>query len=109
MTTLTTTVTALAATVAALATQRLRAETNASGVYVWTFPVAYAGGVLPVVEVTVESGIAGAVWNHSITALSNTGMTVQLTRSVAVTVLGISVLGVAATPKAFVHLTARLP
>lgn len=88
--------------------QRTRATTNTSGVYAWTFPSAYAGGVIPIVEITVEDSSA-STWNHQITAISNTGVTIQLTKTSAVTVLGVSVLGIAATPQAVVHLTAIAP
>lgn len=90
-------------------TLRLRAQTNASGSYTWTFP---AGGFssTPVVGVAVEdtSG-SGASWGHVVTAVSSTSVTVQLTKTTAVTVLGISVLGIAATPQAYVHLSAIAP
>lgn len=94
----------------AVNTLRLRAQTNTSGVYVWTFPTAFGTGLLPVVSVTVEdtSG-GGASWGHVVTAISNTSMTVQLTKSTAVTILGVSVLGIAATPQSYVHLTAIAP
>lgn len=90
------------------AIQRTRATTNTSGVFSWTFPSAYGTGVIPIIEMTVEDNSA-ATWNHQITAISNTGVTIQLTKTTAVTVLGVSVLGVAATPQAVVHLTAVAP
>ncbi len=90
-------------------TQRIRAQTNTSGTYTWTFPTAYGTGITPVVGVTVEDSTAGNIWNHRITAISNTSVTIQLDKSTAVTVLGISVLGIAANPQAYVHLTAIAP
>lgn len=89
--------------------QRTRAQTNTSGVLTWTFPSAYGGGVTPIISLTVEDATAGVTWNDQITAISNTSVTIQLTKTTAVTVLGISVLGVAATPQAFVHLMAVAP
>lgn len=88
--------------------QRTRVQTNSSGAYTWTFPSAYGVGVIPVISLDIEDGTA-AIWNSQVTAVSNTSATIQLTKSTAVTVLGISVLGVAATPQAYVHLTAIEP
>lgn len=93
----------------ALSQLRMRAQTNTSGVYVWTFATPFASGVIPVIGLTVEDAVAGVTWGHQITALTNTSVTVQLSKSTAVTVLGISVLGVATTPQAYVHLTAIAP
>lgn len=90
------------------AIQRIRAQTSTTGAYTWTFPVAYGTGIIPVVEISVEDN-SGAQWSHNITALTNTSMTIQLTKTTAVTVVGISVLGIAATPQAYVHLTAVAP
>lgn len=90
------------------AIQRTRALTNTSGAYTWTFPNAYGSGVVPIVDIAVEDATS-ATWNHQITAISNTSVTVQLQKTTAVTVLGVSVLGVAATPQAYIHLTAVAP
>lgn len=89
-------------------TLRLRAQTNTAGVYTWTFPTAF--GAAPVVNVSVEdtSG-GGASWGHAITAISSTSVTVTLTKSTSVSILGISVLGIASTPQAYVHLAATAP
>lgn len=92
----------------ALSIQRTRAQTNTSGLLTWTFPNPFSAGVTPIIEVTVESA-AVASWNHAITAISNTSVTIQLGKTTAVTVLGVSVLGVASAPQAFVHLTAIAP
>lgn len=89
--------------------QRTRAQTNAAGALTWTFPSAYGGGITPIVALAVEDATAGVSWNQQITAISNTSVTIQLTKTTAVTVLGVSVLGVAATPQAFVHLMAVAP
>lgn len=86
--------------------QRTRAQTNTSGVLTWTFPVAFAAN--PIIEVTVEDGTA-ATWNHQITSLSTTSVTIQITKTTAVTVLGVSVLGLAANPQAFLHVVAAAP
>lgn len=89
--------------------QRIRAQTNTSGVYVWTFPIAYATGVKPVMEVAIEDSTAGAIFSYKITALTNTSVTIQVLRSNAITVAGVSVLGAAVGAQAFVHLTAVAP
>lgn len=90
------------------AIQRTRAQSDTAGVLIWTFPVAYAGGVTPVVSVAVEDATA-ATWNVQITAISNTSVTVQLAKNTVTSILGVSVVSVAATPQAFVHLTAVAP
>lgn len=89
--------------------QRTRAQTNTSGVLTWTFPIAYGGGVIPVVSLTVEDATAGVTWNEQITSISNTSVSIQLTKTTVVSILGVSVLGTAATPQAFVHMTAIAP
>lgn len=95
----------------ALSIQRTRAQTNTSGVYTWTFPTAFGGGVTTVVQITVESSASGSVWNHSISSISNTSITVQLTRSQSslIGLLGINLLQVTGTPQAYVHITAIAP
>jgi len=89
--------------------QRIRAQTNTSGALTWTFPIAYGAGVIPNVQISVEDGTAGAIWNQQITAVSNTSVTVQITKTTSVSVLGVNVLGVAASPQAYVHLTVTPP
>lgn len=84
--------------------QRVRAQANSSGVYTWTFPTAFAG--TPVVSATTEDATSNAVVSTRITAISSTSVTVQVTRTVPVTVLGISVLGSLTTPADFVDITA---
>lgn len=88
--------------------QRTRQQTNTSGLLTWTFPTPFGGGVVPVIGVAVESGSTDS-WGHVLKSVSNTAVTVQLTRTAAVTILGISVLGIAATPQAYVHLMAVAP
>lgn len=91
--------------------QCIRATTNASGLYTWTFPTPFASGVMPVVTATVESSDASyfAVRIHS---LSNTGVTVQvnLTNASVVALLGLTILSVpAAVGARIVHITAEAP
>lgn len=88
---------------------RLRAQTNTSGVYVWTFSTPFASGTIPIIGLAVEDSVAGVTWGHQIISVSNTGATIQISKTTAVTILSISVLGIAANPQAYVHLTAIAP
>lgn len=88
--------------------QRMRVQTSTLGAYTYTFPIAYGSGVIPVIGITVEDN-SSAQWSYQITSISNTSVTIQLTKTTAVTLLGISVLGIAATPQAYVHITAVAP
>ena len=64
---------------------------------------------------TTASCSAGSASNDLVTLLgkhecrANTAATVQITKTTAVTVLGISVLGISASPQAYVHMTAIAP
>lgn len=58
---------------------------------------------------TQYQSAAGGTSGAPASAISNTSVTVQLTKTTAVTLLGISVLGISANPQAFVHLTAVAP
>lgn len=90
------------------AIQRLRVQTNALGVYTWTFPVPYGAGVLPIISCDVEDDTA-AVASLKITALSNTAVSVKVTKQTQVTVVGIQVLALASSHQAFIHLVAFNP
>jgi len=83
--------------------QRIRVQTNTSGAYTWTFPTAFSG--TPVVEITVEDG-ADASWNHRITSLSSTAVSIQLGKLTATSLLGINLLQIASNPQAYIHITA---
>lgn len=86
----------------------LRAQTDTSGRLTWAFPTAFAAGVLPLIGVAVQDTSA-ASFNHKVVALTNASVTIQLTKTNVVTLLGISVLGIDSNPQAFVHLTATAP
>lgn len=88
--------------------QRTRQQTNSVGAYSWTFPTAYGSGVTPIISAVCE-GASSSTWNVQITSVSNTGVTVQVTRTTPVTVVGVSVLGVSLSPQTYVHLTAIAP
>lgn len=79
-----------------------RAQTNTSGTYTWTFPMAFASGTVPVIEATPEDATVSASVDVRVTALTSTSVTVQASR--LTTVLGILTLN--ATPQIFVHLEA---
>lgn len=88
--------------------QAIRVQTDAAGKYTWTFPTAFVAGVLPVIQITVQDA-SSATFNHKVTALSNTAVTIQLVKTTAVTVVGVSVLGMDTSPQAFVHLMVVAP
>lgn len=92
-----------------LSIQRIRAQTATTGLYTWTFPTPFATGVKPIISVSVEDATANAQWGHQITSVNNISATIQLSKTTPVTVVGVSVLGVATNPQAFIHLTAIAP
>lgn len=89
--------------------QKIRVLTDTTGAYTWTFPVPYPTGVIPAIQLTVEDAGAGTVWNHKVVSVTETQVKVQITKTNAVTVVGISVLGIAANPQAYVHINAAYP
>lgn len=88
--------------------QRVRLVSDSSGLVTWTFAKPFPAGSTPVVAVTPENNTSGSNINHKITAISNTAVTVQLSMSSAVTLLGISVLGVNVASSTPVHMDAGL-
>lgn len=91
-------------------THATRAQTDTAGRYTWTFPTAFPAGVLPVIALTVQDASTGS-FEHKITALSNTAVSVQIAKLNAVNALGAAVqlLGLDPNPQAFVHITATAP
>lgn len=83
--------------------QYVRAQTNTSGVYNWTFPVPFDSP--PIIEITVEDG-ADAAWNHRIFNLTNTGVSVQIGKLTSTSLLGVSLLQIASNSQAYVHIMA---
>jgi hypothetical protein len=67
---------------AATTINRVRATSGTDGAYVWTLPIACAVGQLPVVSVTPENGVANEVINHKITAISNTSVSIAMSRAI---------------------------
>lgn len=96
-------------------TQQLRATTDATGLYVWTYPNAYAGGVVPVVEAIAEgpNPQAGVQVNVQLEgAPTNTSARFRVTKSnqSVVALLGLTILSIPASVGATViHVTARAP
>lgn len=89
--------------------QKIRVMTDTSGNFTWTFPTPYPTGITPVIQLTVEDGTSGTVWNHKVVKCTETYVQLQISKTTSVTVLGISVLGIAANPQAYVHINAGYP
>lgn len=88
--------------------QGVRVQTNSSGLYAWTYPVAFSA--IPVCQVTSESASSGStdVVNAQFDGPpSATVANIKVTRSAAVTVLSVSVLGVATTQVTYVDILCR--
>ena len=64
------------------AVNRVRATTAADGTYTWALPTACAAGVLPVVSLTPENGTPGEVINHKLTGVTNTTVSITLSRAI---------------------------
>lgn len=99
--------------------QTARLAAGAGGLAVWNFPVPYAVGVVPVITATCEcpSGTTLPFVVNVVSAPTNTGVTVQVFRTAAVTLpavalslLGFAVNQFAAAPAGtMVNLFARKP
>lgn len=88
-----------------------RAQTDTSGNLTWNFPTAFPAGVTPVIGIAVEDGTTDSLWASRIVSVSNVGVTLKLSKTVAISValLGLTIPVLQAIPQAFVHLTAFLP
>lgn len=84
--------------------ERVRAQTNASGAYTFTFGQAFSASTTPVVSIDVENTTAGITQAY-ITAISNTSVSIQTSR--ATNVLGL--LTLQSSPQLIVHITAVEP
>lgn len=92
----------------------VRATTNASGVYTWTYATPFAPGVVPVIQAMAEGpNPAGTtVVNCQLVGTpTNTQCTIQVTRTAAtvVALLGLTILSVGASVATVVHITASEP
>jgi hypothetical protein len=86
----------------------IRATTDATGKFVWTFPTAFPAGVVPVLTVAVQDATT-VVAQAEITAVSNTGATIQVTRMASISMGGVMLLGIDTSSATVVHLTAMAP
>lgn len=97
------------ATSTPMGVQRIRVQTNASGVYTWTFPTAFPASTTPVVTVVAEDATSNAMTSAQITSISNTTVTVQVNQIAQVTLLS-TLLGTGPVAvQKFVDITAVKP
>ena len=94
--------------------QAIRAQTNSSGIYTWTFSTPFANGVVPIIEALAEysSGSTDVVNVQLSGTPTNTQAVIRVTRTniTLVGLLGLSILSIPASVGAiWVHLTARAP
>lgn len=94
--------------------QGLRATTISAGTYTWTYPVAYAGGVVPIVTCTAETPAATTyIVNCQLDGPpTNTQAKFRVNRSdiTVVALLGLTILSIPASPGAItIHITAQAP
>lgn len=104
LTTTNSNVSTLNATLASSTVKRIRVQTASNGSYTWTFPTAFGTSTMPVITAVAEDGTAG-ITNVQITSLSNTSVSIQVSRLTSV--LGILTLNT--TPQVYVHLEAMNP
>lgn len=57
--------------------QRVRATTDSSGNYTWTYPTAFGAGVAPIVSVTCETSSGTQLFNAQYSPPSNTSVIVH--------------------------------
>jgi hypothetical protein len=93
---------------------RARITTASDGTYAWTLPIACSSGQVPIVQMTPEGATSGgtAGWNYNTIVVgtpSNTTVNIKVIPIAAVTLLGISVLGIQTGTATVVHLTAVCP
>ena len=99
---------------ASAVTRAARVTTNASGTYTWTYPTAFASGVVPVISALPEgpNPVNGVEVNIQLVGTpTNTQCTIQVMRTSAITVslLGLTILQVATSVATNVHLFAVEP
>lgn len=91
-------------------TQRARAQTDSSGSYTWTYPVAYGSGVVPIISVVSESASTTIPQGVQIIGVpTNTSCTFKVINLPSTSVLGIVVIGAPGGAQAYLHLTATSP
>lgn len=97
----------------ALSIQRQRVATASTGLYTWTYPIAYGAGVVPIIQANCEGPDPqnGTVVNAQLEGTpTNTSCKIRVSRSTTtVQVLGINVLSLVASVATTIHLTATAP
>jgi len=92
------------------AIQRLRVQTNATGDYTWTYPVAYGSGIVPIISCLTESSSSTVPQGVQIVGVpTNTSCTFKVINLPSTSVLSIVVLGAPTGSQAYLHLTAIAP
>lgn len=89
--------------------QSTRAQTDASGNLTWTYPNAYAGGVVPHISVVGEGGSTVPLNFQIVGVPTNTSVTIKVISLPSTSVLGIAVLGAPTGTQAYVHIYAKDP
>lgn len=89
--------------------QRARAQTDTNGIYTWVYPVAYGGGVVPIVSALPEDATANSGVDVKITSRSSTSTSFQVSKTVNVSILGVNVTQLVASPQAYLNLIAIQP
>lgn len=90
--------------------QRVRVQTDSSGNYTWTYPVAYGAGVVPVVSAISESASSTVPQGVQIVGVpTNTACVFKVINLPSTSVLSIVVLGAPTGAQAYLHLTVQSP
>lgn len=94
--------------------QAQRQTTASTGLYTWTYPVAYGAGVVPVIECCCEGPDpqGGVTVNAQVEGTpTNTSCKIRVTRvaSTVVALIGLTILAVSASSATVVHLVAKGP
>lgn len=89
--------------------QRIRDQTDIDGVYEWTFPVPYASGIIPVIEVTVEDSDVLNPFLAKIISVDNLAATIQIFKTVPLTIIDGTVLALDTISQTYIHLIASPP
>lgn len=96
------------------AMQAQRVTTASTGLYTWTYPVAFGVGVVPIIECVAEGPDpqAGVTVNAQVEGTpTNTAAKIRVTRtaSTVVALIGLTILSISTSIATVVHLTARAP
>lgn len=90
--------------------QRVRVQTDSTGSYTWTYPIAYASGVIPVISCLTESSSSTVPQGVQLVGVpTNTSCTFKVINLPSTSVLSIIVLGSPTGAQAYIHLTAMTP